>query len=335
MKFKFQYAKVLFSILFITVLVKFIQGGTLKDLLVQMDPLYLLLSVSMSVLMIVVSCLKWRLFLGIHRNRKGITFLTMLKYYFMGYYFSNLLPSNIGGDLVRSYMAGKRIDSQSHAAVSVFLERFTGIICLLLLALFSPLVKPSLYVHPAIWIPAAAAAGGLILIAVMLFVKRPVSLMDRGVMRVLQWIGSPARILSLWATVKNKLDSFHEKLSVSLGVIKNSRSLLLGVSALTALFYALTWLNVFLAFKTFGVPVEWLAIIAVTPAAMLVAMIPLAPLGSLGLMEASFAGYFLLVGVDITAGTVMSLLLRFKMILIGAVGFLFFIQHRGEYDRQT
>ena len=85
----------------------------------------------------------------------------------------------VGGDVVRSYYSGRLLNNQALAAVSIFVERFTGILMLFFLVAFAPLLAPELYRSPYILVPAAA---GLVLIAItwlLLRVRDPLALPTR------------------------------------------------------------------------------------------------------------------------------------------------------------
>lgn len=75
---------------------------------------------------------RWHLLLQV----KGVntSIISLLRCYLIGVFFSNFLPSTVGGDMVRAYDIWKMGASKSTAAVSVFIDRFLG---LLILAIFA------------------------------------------------------------------------------------------------------------------------------------------------------------------------------------------------------
>jgi len=58
----------------------------------------------------------------------------LFSYYLIGQFYNLFLPTSVGGDVVRSYQLGKYSGSQSNALASVFVERYTGVLVLLLVA---------------------------------------------------------------------------------------------------------------------------------------------------------------------------------------------------------
>ncbi len=319
------------SILFLALLIRFVRLEAMGEMLRSMDLVFFILSMLLSVVIVASSCWKWQLLL--EKRDRQVQFTELFRYYLIGYYFSNLLPSNIGGDVARSYLLGKRIGSQGRAAVTVFLERFTGMICLLMLVLLAPMARPELYKHPAVAIAVAGAAALLIIFGFMVFMRRPVQRMVRfssfltGMIPVKRFRAAARALLE---RINEKGLSFHGKLLSSLEVLRRDVWRMAKVIFATLLFYVLTWVNVYTAFRTFGVHADWPTIVAMTPPAMFITMLPLAPLGSLGLLEASFTGFFALAGLPSAGGAMMGFLLRFKMLVNGFAGYIFWLQRRNN-----
>lgn len=330
------------SVAFFALLYRAIRGSGFTDIVRGADPVYVTLSLAMMPVLLVASCSKWKVLL----DAQGcvVPFAFLMKCYFIGYYFSNLLPSMVGGDVARIYYAGKRIGSHGHAAASVFLERFTGILLLLALVVFAPLIRPELYRHPAVWIPALGAAALLAVLLSLTQMRTPLTrVFEAAAAFALRMSQTPRisrrpamqrlglRLASALRSLAAKAAGFHEKLSVGVAVLRSRPRVLWKVVALTLLFYLLAGVNVWLAFRTFGRPPPIGHVIAILPTALLVAMIPIT-LGSLGITETSFVFYFGLVGMGGALAAAMALFLRFKMILLGLIGLGFYVAH-GERFR--
>lgn len=331
------------SAAFFYLLYRVVQGQDFAGLVRRADPLYFALSLLIVPVMLTTSCAKWKVLL----DAQGcvVPFRFLIKTYLIGYYFSNILPSMVGGDIVRLYYVGKRVHSHGHAAASVFLERFTGILLLLALVVFAPLIQPSLYRHPAVWIPAVGAAGLLTMFALMMRMHNPFTWLFGAAARWTgRWLGGtlPARIPPLRKALLKadtllrklilKAEGFHGKLATGVSVLRTDRVVLWKVIALTFLFYTLAGVNVWLAFRTFdAAPPVW-NILSVLPSALMVAMIPIT-LGSLGITETSYVFYFGLLGMVSVHTAAMALLLRLKLIFLGLIGLVVYLAH-GERFRK-
>jgi uncharacterized protein (TIRG00374 family) len=311
------------SVLFLVILFATIQKGEFIHLIEDARFEYIIASFGISFLMIVASCAKWRLLLdlqGIH-----FSFGYLLKIYLIGYYFSNLLPSAVGGDVVRSYYTGARSGCQTRTAVAVFLERFTGILFLLGLVIVAPLLQPELYQQFAIFLPAIVAAGILMVIAIVgkfgVEWFSPLKAGPRGE-KSFGWLGPLSPVFKKLVRV---LSTFQERLLLASRALQADRSRLFWVVVLTGVFYGLTWLNVYSAFLVFGDPPAFRAMCAVIPAIMLVFLIPISA-GNIGLAEGAYVFYFGLLGIHAEISLAMSLFIRFKLLVIGVLGFLFYIR---------
>lgn len=86
-------------------------------------------------LSVIVSALKWNTLLKAQSVSIRIT--TLFAYYNCGLFFNNFLPSSIGGDGIRIFLAGKKADNYSAAASSVVMERTIAAVTLALLGLAS------------------------------------------------------------------------------------------------------------------------------------------------------------------------------------------------------
>jgi hypothetical protein len=330
------------SAAFLYLLYRVVRGHDFAGIVRGADPVYFALSLAIVPVLLVTSCAKWKVLLDAQGCR--VPFLFLIRIYLIGYYFSNLLPSMVGGDIVRLYYAGKRIGSHGHAAASVFLERFTGILLLLALVAFAPLIRPDLYRHPAVWIPALGAAGLLAALLLMTRMHDPFTrIFDtaaRRAGRLTNRVHAPAARKALQKVETGlrkamaKAESFHLKLATGVAVLRTDRVVLWKVILLTILFYLLAGVNVWFAFKTFGAsPPVW-EVIAVLPTAMLVAMIPIT-LGSLGITETSYVFYFGLLGMPVAQTAAMALLMRLKLVLLGVVGLVAYLTHGERFRRDA
>ena len=322
--------KLIVSVTLFVYISRRIDTGNFRDLLRNADIFWVVFSLALTVGMISVSCWKWRILIG--ELRYKVTFVEMLKVYFIGYYFTNLLPTSIGGDVARSYLLGQKVGSHSASVVGVFLERGSGGLFLLLLVILAPLARPHLYSHPAVWIPALLSIMLLFGLALLVVFRKPIqkleSIVPAMVHRIVPFASFREKLSALWNGLFVWLHSFYCQLSAALLLLKSKPSEIFGVAGTTAAFYGMTWLNNYVVFRVFGVAPAWGDVIAVTPTVMLVTALPIAPFGSLGLMEASMTGYFALVGMTLASGTAAGLFLRFKTVLTGLVGLFLFIGHK-------
>ncbi len=339
--------KAVISVAFFMVLISFVQANELLHYLRRINWFYFSLSLLLGPLLLLASCWKWSVILGIHDRKTA--FVSLARIYFIGYFFSNLLPSTVGGDVARSLYAGKLIADQPFSAVSVFIERVSGLFLLLVLVVVAPLMRPSLYHNPFVFVPACCAFFLLGLFFWLGKVRDPLALPGRIMRRFFSglyrlagksshsWFRRGILFLQrLQARIFDKLSAFHGELKTALVTIRHNQRLFITIVALTILFYFLTWLNVYIAFRAFGIKRSLWEISALVPTIMVVGQLPVTLLGNLGFFESVYVFYFLLIGIPPEGSLAMGLLMRLKMLLLGCIGFLVYLSYKqgdaGEDD---
>jgi len=115
---------------------------------------------------IVLSAWRWQRVLDVFDVR--VPLRTLTKHYFAGQFVGNVLPSTIGGDVVRVSRGATTTGSGSVSFASVVLERLTGFIALPVLVFLGFLFRPSLLDSDHAWIALAIAFGTLVLLGVIL-----------------------------------------------------------------------------------------------------------------------------------------------------------------------
>ena len=84
---------------------------------------------------VVLSCLKWTLALRVEST--PAPFPRLVRWYLIGAFISNFLPTDIGGDLGRGFYAGRFTGKMGAVARSIFIERLTGLAAMGVLAIAS------------------------------------------------------------------------------------------------------------------------------------------------------------------------------------------------------
>ncbi len=331
-----KYLKILlkigFSVAFFSILLSFVKGNDLIEVIKQVDPFYMGVSFFVTFMMLIASCAKWKVVLDL--KEKKVPFSELLKIYMVGYFFSNMLPSTVGGDVVRSYYSGRIIENQAFSAVSIFVERFSGILFLFILVIVAPVLQPQLYKSAYILFPACAGLFFLFVVLWVFLAKNPFAIPNVIAGNIFNALNKIARKTGIrlfivmiekaeafYKKILEKLQKFRKELQIAMKAIKNDKQILFRIVYLTVLFYVLTWVNVYTAYRAFGVEVNFIQICAIVPAIMLVAHVPVTLLGNLGYFESVFVLYFLLVGIGGAETLAMGLFLRLKTLTMGIVGF--------------
>lgn len=332
------FIKIIISCCFFWILFSFVQTGELVNIFSNINWFYFSLSIALIPIMLLLSCLKWKLILDLHG--KKISYIELLKIYLIGYLFSNILPSTFGGDVARSYYSGKIINNQSFSAIAVFIERFSGLVMLLLLVLLAPLMKAELYQNPYVYIPGFCALTLIISMVWIWKVQNSTQILHQTAQQSISFLYriTASKHMKIMIPVINSLEKIYlifykrlkrlrNEMTLAVSIIKKDKYLMVIILLLTIFFYLLTWLNVYVSFMAFGIKPDFHGIFALVPIILFVGQVPVTLLGNIGFFESVYVFYFLLIGIPGAETLAMGLLLRLKMITTGGIGYFVYLSY--------
>lgn len=275
------------------------------------DPVYLTLALVVSPLLVLVNTWKWRILLeplGV-RGRFG----TCFQLYLLSKFFNNVLPTHVGGDVLRGVMLGRSQGRTAATLASVAVERATGLVALLLVAL-GVLAWDRGAVFPPFVLWGALAAVGALGVAVVLVLSP----------EILARIQARAHLPLL-----GKLGRFQ----ASVQTYKGHGRPLAAAFAISFLFYALAVANVYLAARAFGAPLGPTEAAVATPVIMVIMLFPVS-VGGIGLTEWAYIFVLGLFGVGSEAALSTALLMRAKALLLGLAGGLLYMARKELSPRE-
>jgi len=236
--------------------------------------------------------MRLKLFLNAQRikiNVKEAVGLTLI-----GYFFNNFLPTTVGGDVVKAHYASKKTEGKLHSFTSVFMDRFIGLLALVLMALFAFIllsgeIRSKIVIWP-IWI--------LFFIAIfflsLLFNKKAISRISS--VRMFNWVGK----------VHSSLTAFRGKRALFI------KSFLVSLLAQTLLFGA----AYFLTKGLYGF-IPLVKLMLIMPIIYIVSMFP--SINGLGVREGAFLVFFKpFIGAE--KAFALSLLWLFLYVVVGLFG---------------
>ena len=308
------YVRVLISLLLLIYVFRKAGLQSLWGVVQKTDPLYLTLCVLISPVLILLSSWKWQVLLRARGVKASLGHLFRL--YIIGYFFNNVLPSNVGGDVVRAYELGKETDNPAEAFATVFLERFTGLTALVLFALIGFLLAVKRLGDPRLtWGIVIATAGYLMLLG-LVFTGKAVRFLERKV--PVPFVGKILRKLAKFQAVVLSYKGHPGALAFAM---LNSFAFYLGAV-----------LNVYLGTLAFGYRASFADVAIATPIVLVVAMIPIS-LGGIGLSEWAYLFVFERLGMPGALGLSVGLLMRAKALLFGMLGGLAYASLPTKIDK--
>lgn len=255
---------------------------------------------------IAINAAKWGVLL--RAQAVDVPFGAVLQYQFVGFFFNNVLPANIGGDVVRGYEMARYTDRTAEVAVSVVVDRVIGLIGYMSMAAVMAILLVAVLGYSELRVLVYLAMVSLTVIAVVLAV-----LLSRRLRRLFGRvfeIGFLTRLAPLYNSVSGSFDAYRFRY----------RALLMAYGLALCGLLASNVTN-WLLFQATGGGVSFLVICLLNPLIALVLLIPIS-IGGLGLIQNVYPAFYGLEGVPygqaIAASVLMSLVI-FVGSLPGAV----------------
>jgi len=298
--------KTCLGILILGLLFLFVDVGQLFSNLSGLTPGIIVYLFLISILLIYISALKWQYF--IESFKVKVSALKLFNLYLLGYFVNLFAPSYLGGDAVRSWYIGKKV-GQHEAFTATILERYTGLVAMVTLALvfvwFVDIVTIELRIS-------------IIVIAIGLLVITFMALSPK----TFRWVQKIPRLEPVCKSI--------EKIQAGLNLARKDKALLLKAMALSFLFHVFTVVNVLAAAYAVG----WydppiLDLFIVIPLILLVGSLPIAP-GGLGIQEGAFMFFLSGIGATPEQALALAVVLRAKHAILSLTGGLVLLRMRAD-----
>jgi uncharacterized protein (TIRG00374 family) len=247
---------------------------------------------------VVLSAWRWQRVL--HVFDASVPLRPLFGHYLAGLFVGNVLPSTIGGDVLRVSRASNTVNSSSIAFASVVLERLTGFVALPLLVFLGFLARPSLiHVHRA-WIAALIAGITLVLLVVLLVLA-----------------GHP-KIAGRFAEHEN-WTKFIGAVHVGVDRLRHEPRQALAVLGTAVVYQLSVLLTVALICRTLDLPVPLAGLFAYVPAVAMLQVLPLS-FNGLGVREGALVLFLQPWGVSSGQAIAVGLLWFLLTLIVSGLG---------------
>ncbi|MFQ5598702.1 MAG: lysylphosphatidylglycerol synthase transmembrane domain-containing protein, partial [Nitrospiria bacterium] len=226
---------------------------------------------------IVLSSIKWQWLL----NALGISVRLpqLVSLYMIGTFFSNFLPSMVGGDVVRTFQLSRDTRETASVIAATFAERFCGVTALISF-FFLVLIHQDIYtLFPSISGLALLVLIGYCTIILLIFKQKDLGFLAS--LRRLKILGKTLEIL--------------EESHLKLIQYKDKKQTIVASYFISVLFYMIGMCTVFVAAQSLDIEIDVKVISIVIPLVLLIGLLPIS-LGGLGLNEGSYVFFFTMFG---------------------------------------
>ena len=312
-KWLFLALKILVSVFLVWFLTKEINFSNAVRRVAEVKQIWLLSSLGIMWVQICVGGLRWRSVLFAMGSRFSI--LNALQIFYVGAFFSQALPSAVGGDPVRMYMSHRLGLSIRESVNGVLLERVVTVLSLILVVVTTQLWFVPQIDHPSIGL----IKPTIIIISIGAFV---------GIVVLLNFDRLPEALMR-WRAVRGLGNLGIDGRKVFLSKHNLPRVLFWGI---------LTHVNistsVFLLAMGLELDVSLVDCIALMPLVLMIMTIPIS-IGGWGVRETAMVAFFGLAGVPNESALVLSVLMGLVGIIAMLPGGLVWLLGREDSDRKT
>ncbi|MFH0826784.1 MAG: lysylphosphatidylglycerol synthase transmembrane domain-containing protein [Candidatus Omnitrophota bacterium] len=296
------------SIILLVLLLKF-NKIDMQDLFVQIRKAHKP-ALALSFLIIfgnfVLCLLRWEMLLKALKIQ--IPFKRVVTSFSGGLFFNLFMPSTIGGDFLRTIDLAAHTKKPKEVIATVFLDRLSGFIGLVILALGSLAFGWRLIQDKSVLAFIAVIAGLLILILFVLFNQAVFSKISRI-------FANPNA-----GRIRELLRDLHQEIHYFKG---HKKTIFLNV-LLSILIQACAPLTFFVIAQAIGLDIHLVYFFIFLPVIGAITLLPIS-IGGLGLREATTTFFFAKVGVDSYLAVTMSLLNSFFIFVCGGLGGLIYV----------
>lgn len=242
-----------------------------------------------------------------------------------GTFFSLFLPSTIGGDFVRSLDLAIHTKRPREVVATVFLDRLSGYIGLVIVALLAVFFGSRLMQDKNVFISVAIITTILIVVLLILFNKFLYSKINQ----LLHSSGrSPAqgKGLSVLDNIRESLKNLHQEIHI----FRHQKKVILQNLVLSLFIQAINPITFYVIALSLGIKMNIIYFFVYLPIIGAITLLPIS-IGGLGLRDATTIFFFAKAGLAKDLAFAMSLLSFFFILIYGILGgliYVFTVHHR-------
>ena len=259
--------------------------------------LLFLLAVIVENMGVALSAKKWQMFL----ESRGIqlSYRESLSYYYIGSFFNTMMPSSVGGDIIKSYKLGKKTDSVGAFSSSI-MDRMTGLLAVVSIASVAVVISYGILPRAALLAAVAVISG----FAGTVVILMKTSLVERFT----------TLLFSRWATI-------HAFLTKVISSVKGYRDkkLILAAMVISFLYHIMLILNNYLLSLALGMNIDIRYFFIFIPIAEILVSLPVSIQG-FGVREGSYALLFSSIGAEYAAAFSLGFLDQIVKVITSMIG---------------
>ena len=283
-----------------------LSGTRLSEFLVvaaTADPRMLLLALSLHSIGLLLSAMRWATLLKIQKIH--FSFKATVLLYWIGCFFNSFLPTSVGGDVVRSYLASKHNGKIMDTAISVIAERVAGVAALMILFSMGVIWLQFFSAEESLWRFAGLSSAGFIGVGCVASARK-----------------------TLWeaALARTNLREQFRRIGAVLVTYKSHKRKLWRTLILSLLLQINVIVYYYIIAAALGIQLSFFYFCLFIPPILILTMLPVS-VGGVGVREAAFLFFFVPLGImpaEIISLSLWSYLLSLLANLSGGLVYCFY-----------
>lgn len=266
--------KILISLFFIALLL-WLMKGSIKQILVMLKATKMwLFCLGFLLFFFNIVILSYRLkkvmtVQNIQLPLKDVTRLSLI-----GLFFTNFMPTAIGGDVVKAYYTAKSTDKKLESFTSIFMDRVLGLLSFVVLATFALVFYgKNIENKVVIW-----AVSSMLVVSLLTLI----ALLNKNIAKKLRFVLTTLRFV--------KLDAKLRKIYEAIASYRHHKMIIIQAFYISLICQVLSIFIIYLLAKSISVSIPLMVLFLVVPIIVTLSMFP--SLNGLGIREGAYV-YFL------------------------------------------
>ncbi len=269
----------------------------------EADPFFIGLAIA--VFFVNNAILIWRWFVFIDALDLKAKAFDIIRYYLFGLFGNLFLPSAVGGDIIKAVGLCSQSDQKPRVVASILLDRLSGFVGLVILAVVTYCVGYKLVNDPSLMKFIIILAVGPCTLAVVLFNE---TIFPFG-----------CKVFGFWPKLKNALITMHDDIQMLKG--KQAQGwFAIFLSVLGQFIFSICF---FLIARALHQDVNLIHFLIFVPMICVVSSLP--SIGGLGVREVGAVYLFSKIGIAEGVSVSISLMVFLLMVLVGIIGGIFYV----------
>jgi uncharacterized protein (TIRG00374 family) len=264
------------------------------------------LALGVSALAMVVNTIRWQVML--RGQGASVPLPSLIRLYLIGMFFNNILPSRLGGDLVRAFGAAQMGTSKTRSAAAVVMDRLIGAISVLTIGMVAILLDASRLPDVFLQLTTGVFLFSLVLLFLMLY-------RDARLSVARQWLLGLTDVSIFGFKLRPRVEAAVD----ALRSYSRQPGLIIQALVISTVANGLSMLNVYFCARAVQADIGLGDVATIAPFILAIGVLPIS-INGLGTIELTFVVLFGTLGVDEHLAIAIAILRRLSLLALSLVG---------------